>query len=176
MGVNCILIWHLESNFLVGTCKRNWTLRTTHLNHSYYHLQDSCSDLDICGIYCQRRLLRINHRWGKVMVLPPYPPLKWKAGAAKITRGKATICNDLQNLPRMCHGETPLFGDVATEKHPAQEPGGISRRNHWRELGRNRFPCCLGLLILQQVFPQGFHKILVQPGVWTMRIIHFGYG
>lgn len=79
-------------------------------------------------------------------------------------------------LPRMSHGETPLLGDVAAEKHPAQEPGGVSRRNHRGELGRDGFPPRLGLLLLQQVFPQGFHKILVQPCVWTVRIIHLGYG
>lgn len=42
-----------------------------------------------------------------------------------------------------------------------REPGGISRRNHGWELGRHRFPWGLGLLVLQQVFPQGFHKILL---------------
>lgn len=76
-------------------------------------------------------------------------------------------------LPCMCHCEATLLGDVATQKHPAQEPGGIPGRNHRGELGRNGFPRCLWLFVLQQVFPQGFHKILIEPWVWNMRIIHF---
>lgn len=82
----------------------------------------------------------------------------------------------VQTLPRMRHGETPLFGDVAVEKHPAQEPGGVPGRNHRGEPGRDRFPGRLGLLVLQQVFAQGFHQVLVQPGVCAMRIIHLGHG
>lgn len=73
----------------------------------------------------------------------------------------------------MCYCEAPLLRDVATQKHPAQEPGGIPGRNHRGELGRSGFPRCLGLFMLQQVFPQRFHKIFVEPRVWNMRIIHF---
>lgn len=95
-----------------------------------------------------------------------------KAPAARLTHQQRPSKMRMY-LPCMCHREAALLGDIATQKHPAQEPGGIPGRNHRGELGRNGFPRRLWLFVLQQVFPQGFHKILIEPWVWNMRIIHF---
>lgn len=75
------------------------------------------------------------------MIFLPTPKA---AGGANTTEPVwLTFQGSVQTLPCMCHCEAALFGDVATEKHPAQEPGGIPGRNHRGELGRNGFPRCL---------------------------------
>lgn len=106
------------------------------------YLWDSCPDLGIGGTYYGGRLLPINHRSGMRIFLPTPKA----AGGAKITEPVRLIfqgSGSVQTLPCMCHCEAALLGDVATQKHPAQEPGGIPGRNHRGELGRNGFPRCL---------------------------------